>query len=33
MEASRGRSLLMPARSHACPDGTHILGLTEIPSN
>ena len=31
MMARRGRSLLMPARCHACPDGTHILGLTEIP--
>ena len=31
MMARRGKSLLMPAQCHACPDGTHILGLTEIP--
>lgn len=31
MIARRGKSLLMPAHCHACPDGTHILGLTEIP--
>ena len=31
MLARRGKSLLMPAQCHACPDGTHILGLTEIP--
>ncbi|MGV8084275.1 MAG: DUF169 domain-containing protein [Coriobacteriia bacterium] len=31
MAARRGASLLMPARCHACPDGTSILGLTEIP--
>ncbi len=31
MMARRGQSLLMPAQCHACPDGTHILGLTEIP--
>jgi uncharacterized protein (DUF169 family)/NAD-dependent dihydropyrimidine dehydrogenase PreA subunit len=31
MAARRGKSLLMPARCHACPDGTAILGLTEIP--
>jgi len=31
MIARRGRSLLMPPHCHACPDGTHILGLTEIP--
>jgi uncharacterized protein (DUF169 family)/NAD-dependent dihydropyrimidine dehydrogenase PreA subunit len=31
MAARRGKTLLMPARCHACPDGTHILGLTEIP--
>ena len=31
MTARRGKSLLMPAQCHACPDGTHILGLTEIP--
>lgn len=31
MMARRGYSLLMPAQCHACPDGTHILGLTEIP--
>ena len=31
MAARRGKSLLMPAKCHACPDGTHILGLTEIP--
>jgi uncharacterized protein (DUF169 family)/NAD-dependent dihydropyrimidine dehydrogenase PreA subunit len=32
MAARRGKSLLMPARCHACPDGTSILGLTEIPA-
>lgn len=31
MMARRGKSLLMPPQSHACPDGTHILGMTEIP--
>ncbi|MBN1538345.1 MAG: DUF169 domain-containing protein [Anaerolineales bacterium] len=31
MAARRGKSFLMPANCHACPDGTHILGLTEIP--
>ena len=31
MIARRGKSLLMPPQCHACPDGTHILGLTEIP--
>lgn len=32
MAARRGKSLLMPAHCHACPDGTTILGLTEIPA-
>jgi uncharacterized protein (DUF169 family)/NAD-dependent dihydropyrimidine dehydrogenase PreA subunit len=32
MAARRGKSLLMPAQCHACPDGTTILGLTEIPA-
>jgi uncharacterized protein (DUF169 family)/NAD-dependent dihydropyrimidine dehydrogenase PreA subunit len=32
MAARRGKSLLMPAKCHACPDGTTILGLTEIPA-
>lgn len=31
MAARRGRSLLMPANRHACPDGTSILGLTPMP--
>jgi uncharacterized protein (DUF169 family) len=31
MAARRGKTLLMPARCHACPDGTATLGLTEIP--
>lgn len=31
MSARRGKSLLMTADCHACPDGTSILGLTEIP--
>ena len=31
MAARRGKSLLMTADRHACPDGTSILGLTEIP--
>jgi uncharacterized protein (DUF169 family)/NAD-dependent dihydropyrimidine dehydrogenase PreA subunit len=31
MAARRGKTLLMPPRCHACPDGTTILGLTEIP--
>jgi len=30
MAARHGRSLLMPANRHACPDGTAILGLTEL---
>lgn len=29
--ARRGISMLMPASSHACPDGTSILGLAKIP--
>jgi uncharacterized protein (DUF169 family)/NAD-dependent dihydropyrimidine dehydrogenase PreA subunit len=29
--AGRGKTLLMPPQLHACPDGTHILGLTNIP--
>ena len=32
MAARRGKTLLMPAHCHACPDGTTILGLTEIPA-
>jgi len=31
MAARRGASFLMPAKWHACPDGTSILGLTETP--
>jgi uncharacterized protein (DUF169 family)/NAD-dependent dihydropyrimidine dehydrogenase PreA subunit len=31
MAARRGYSLLMTPQCHACPDGTHILGMTEIP--
>ncbi len=31
MAARRGNALLMTPRCHACPDGTHILGMTEIP--
>ena len=31
MAARRGESLLMTPDCHACPDGTSILGLTEIP--
>jgi len=31
MVARRGNSLFMTPRCHACPDGTHILGMTEIP--
>ncbi|MEG1512229.1 MAG: DUF169 domain-containing protein [Raoultibacter sp.] len=31
MAARRGRSIMLPAYRHACPDGTAILGLTEIP--
>lgn len=31
MAARRGRSLMMPANRHACPDGTSILGLTPMP--
>jgi uncharacterized protein (DUF169 family)/NAD-dependent dihydropyrimidine dehydrogenase PreA subunit len=30
--ARRGISTLMPASSHACPDGTSILGLSKIPA-
>ncbi len=29
--ARRGKSILMPPASHACMDGTSILGLTKIP--
>ncbi len=32
MAARRGRSMMMPANRHACPDGTSILGLTPIPA-
>jgi uncharacterized protein (DUF169 family)/NAD-dependent dihydropyrimidine dehydrogenase PreA subunit len=32
MAARRGRSFMMPANRHACPDGTSILGLTEMPA-
>ncbi len=32
MAARRGRSIMMPANRHACPDGTSILGLTDIPA-
>jgi uncharacterized protein (DUF169 family)/NAD-dependent dihydropyrimidine dehydrogenase PreA subunit len=31
MAARRGKSFLMPPQCHACPDGTTILGMTEIP--
>lgn len=31
LAARRGVSLLMPANRHSCPDGTSILGLTEVP--
>lgn len=31
MAARRGRSMMMPANRHSCPDGTSILGLTDIP--
>jgi len=31
MAARRGYSFLMTPHCHACPDGTHILGMTEIP--
>jgi uncharacterized protein (DUF169 family)/NAD-dependent dihydropyrimidine dehydrogenase PreA subunit len=31
MAARRGHSFLMTPRCHACPDGTHILGMTDIP--
>jgi uncharacterized protein (DUF169 family) len=29
--ARRGKQILMPPSSHACPDGMSILGLTQIP--
>ncbi len=29
--ARRGKQILMPSTSHACPDGSSILGLTKIP--
>ncbi len=29
--ARRGHSMLMPRWSHACPDGTSILGLSRVP--
>ena len=31
MAARQGKTLLMPPQAHACPDGTYILGLTELP--
>jgi uncharacterized protein (DUF169 family)/NAD-dependent dihydropyrimidine dehydrogenase PreA subunit len=31
MAARRGRSIMMPANRHACPDGAAILGLTDLP--
>ena len=31
LAARRGVSLLMPANRHSCPDGTSILGLTDVP--
>jgi uncharacterized protein (DUF169 family)/NAD-dependent dihydropyrimidine dehydrogenase PreA subunit len=31
MAARRGKSFMMPANRHACPDGSSILGLTEMP--
>lgn len=31
MAARRGKSIMMPANKHACPDGTSILGLTPMP--
>ncbi len=31
MAARRGCSFLMTSDCHACPDGTHILGITDIP--
>ena len=31
MAARRGHSFLMTPHCHACPDGTHILGMTDIP--
>lgn len=32
MAARRGKSIMLPANRHACPDGTSILGLTEMPA-
>ncbi len=32
MAARRGRTYVMPANRHACPDGTSILGLTDMPA-
>ena len=32
MAARRGKSIMMPANRHACPDGTSILGLTAMPA-
>jgi len=32
LAARRGMSFMMPANRHACPDGTSILGLTEMPA-
>jgi uncharacterized protein (DUF169 family) len=31
MAARRGQSILLPVDKHACPDGTSILGLSEMP--
>jgi len=32
LAARRGQAFLMPAKAHACPDGTSILGLAEMPA-
>ena len=32
MRARKGDSYLMPANRHSCPDGTSILGLTDVPA-
>jgi uncharacterized protein (DUF169 family)/NAD-dependent dihydropyrimidine dehydrogenase PreA subunit len=31
MAARRGKTMLMTVQDHACPDGAHVLGLSEIP--
>lgn len=31
VRASKGESIMLPPNRHACPDGTSILGMTDVP--